>query len=427
MKNVLMILPFFPPNAGGGVYRALSFVKYLEKFGWRATVITPQPESYWIVDEALLADVPPSCEVHHTRTLSGQFVLKLLRGEDPRGSHIRSSRGFGILRKLGALALIPDTYVGWRPFALRVAKQLVARRQFDVIFSTSPPETSHFIGYHLHRSTGIPWLADFRDPWTNLYVLRPSTPFHARIHKALEEKICRNASHVVVTNRAHRDRLVGNFPGIKPPGVVSNGYDHDKFGRYANLEPAANRCRILHAGTLTESRSAVPFLRGLRIFLEREPGAAERLEVLFVGPREDENDAAVRRLGLEGVVEFRDTVPHDSSLQLMHTSHILLLIALQHQMPGKFFEYIGARRPILALVPDGEVKDIVVQLRRGEVSPMDNSQSIAVRVGEMYEKCVGGVLDRDYDLSVVVEYQREALTATLAQYLDQLTTRGSTS
>ncbi len=420
-----MIIPFFPPAAGGGVYRALSFVRYLDRYGWRPTVIAPDGYAYWIVDESLLNDVPSSCDVHRTKTLSGQYVLRRLRRGIRPGPAVRSSRAFGVLRKLGAAVLVPDTYIGWYPFARRTARRLLAERRFDAIFSTSPPETSHLIALGLHRSSGLPWLADFRDPWTNLYVLAPSTPLHARIHASLERNVCTAAS-VVVTDRQHKNALEARFPGMRPPRIIPNGYDHAQFEDYVHLRPSGDRCRILHMGTLSDKRSAAAFLAGLRIFLDSEPAAAKRIEVLFVGPREDENDSIARQLVLDGVVKFRDTVPHTESLRLAHTSHILLMIALPHNNPGKFFEYVGARRPILALVSDGELKDLVVRLRRGEVAPADDPQGIAARIGEMYARYAAGTLDRDYDLSIVSEFRRDRLTADLAECLDALLKRGET-
>ncbi|MDH3214727.1 MAG: glycosyltransferase [Candidatus Krumholzibacteria bacterium] len=427
MKDLLMIVPFFPPHGGGGVYRALSFVRYLEKYGWRATVISPRADSYWVSDESLLDDVPSSCRVYRTRTLSGQFLLRFLqRGLKGHGSQTRSSRRFGLLRTLGSFVLVPDTYVGWYPFAVRVGRRLLGRGRFDAIFSTSPPETSHLIAHELHRSSAIPWVADFRDPWTHLYVLQTPTLIHSRIHERLERKVCTNAS-VVVTNRSHKDLLQKKYPEMKSIQIISNGYDHMKFEAYSQVEPPSEICRIFHAGMLTERRSAVAFLQGVRLFLNRQPEAARRLRVLFVGPREDENDLNVRRLQLDEVVEFRDTVPHAESLRLAHSSHILLLIALPHQMPGKFFEYLGARRPVLALVSEGEVSDLVLGLKRGEVTSMTDPVGIADKIRGLYGKYVTGTLEKDYDLSVVREFQRETLTAKLAEYLDSLHSGGRTS
>jgi glycosyltransferase involved in cell wall biosynthesis len=404
------------------VHRALSFVKYLQDYGWRPTVIAPDGYAYWIVDESLLADVPKSCEVHRTRIVSGQYVLRLLGGgAGPQRSSVRSGRAFRVLRWLGAALLVPDTYVGWRPFAQRAGKRLLATRKFDAIFSTSPPETGHMIAMDFHKSSGLPWLADFRDPWTNLYVLRPVTPVHARIHDALEKKVCTEAT-VVVTTGEHRDQLLSKVPEMKPARVIHNGYDHAKFAAYADLRPSGERCRILHSGTLSEKRSAGAFLLGLKMFLDGAPEAASRIEVLFVGPREDENDAMVRKLGLERTVVFRDTVPHGESLKLLHISHVLLMLALPHRIPGKFFEYVGARRPILALA-SGELAGLVTRLRRGEVAPADDPRQIAGSIERMYARFADGTLDHAYDLSVVDEFRRDRLTGKLAECLDELVQR----
>jgi len=417
MKDLLMIIPFFPPSAGGGVFRALSFVKYLPGHDWRTTVITPQSGAYWVTDGGLLDDIPESCVVHRTGTMSGQSVLMRI-GTNRR--QVRSSRGFGVLRSLGGFVLLPDTYIGWYPFAIRFAKKLMRQQRFDAIFSTSPPETSHVVASSLHKSAGVPWVADFRDPWTRLYVQQPPTPLHARINRSLEERVCMNAT-VVVTNQRYKEELQRRYPGMKPATVITNGYDHVKFDNHPESPPSDGVCRILHAGMLTDQRNGAAFLQGLRMFLDGEAKAADNLEVTFVGAREDENDRLVRRFGLEGIVKIHDGVSHSDSLKLMRRSDILLVIALPHQMPGKFFEYVGARKPILAVVSDGEIKHIVDRLRRGEVAAADEPETIAAKLRLMYAKYAAGTLMTDYDLSEVAEYQRERLTATLANCLDQLT------
>jgi glycosyltransferase involved in cell wall biosynthesis len=226
---------------------------------------------------------------------------------------------------------------------------------------------------------------------------------------------------VVVTNHRYKEQLQRRYPAMQPAVVITNGYDHVKFGKYSESLPSDGVCRILHAGMLTDQRNGAAFLRGVRIFLDGEPNAAENLEVMFVGAREDENDRLVREFDLERIVKIHDGVSHDDSLKLMHSSDILLVIALPHQMPGKFFEYVGARKPILAVVSDGEIKDIVERLKRGEVAAADDPEKIAARLKLMYAKHTAGTLMTDYDLSEVPEYQRERLTATLAKCLNELT------
>lgn len=447
MRDLLMIVPFFPPNAGGGVYRPLGFVKYLGRYGWRPTVVTMEAESYWIKDESLLDDVPPECDVRRTKTLSGQAVLSALRragpprGDSDRGSdaaggsgehqggggtggQVRSSRTFGALRKLGAAFLVPDTYIGWYAFAVREGVRLLREKSFAAIYSTSPPETSHLIAWRLHATTGIPWLADFRDPWMNLHLLPVPSPLHRRMHERLEAGVCRHAS-VVVAHPWHREMLLGRYPWIESVELIRNGYDPSHVDSVAGIEPEKDHFQIVHAGMLTQKRTAVPFLKGLRIFLDSVPGAADRCRVVLIGPRESENDSAVNDLGLGSVVIFRDAVRHADTVKIEKASHVLVLIKHDNPVydgivPGKLYEYIGVGRPILALVPEGEARRIVLQLGRGEVAPLGDAAEIARKIALMYEKYLRGTLDKDYDLSPVPEYGRDAIAGRLAARLDAL-------
>jgi glycosyltransferase involved in cell wall biosynthesis len=423
MKNLLMIVPFFPPNAGGGVYRPLGFVKYLGQYGWRPTVITMEPYSYWITDRSLVDDIPDGCDVRRTKTLSAQAVLSAFRGRTNSGAkQVRSSRGFGFLRKIGAAALVPDTYIGWYPFALRAGRRVLREIPVDAIYSTSPPETSHLVALRLHLTTGIPWVADFRDPWMNLYLLPTPTRFHRRLHEMLEKRVCRHAS-LVVTSPWHRDALASKYPWIGRVDLITNGYDPSHIESVRSVHPEDDRFQIVHAGMLTQKRSAVPFLKAMRIFLDEVPGAAQRCRVIFLGPRESENDAAVSELGLSSVVSFHDTAPHAETLKIERASHILVLIKHTNPLydgivPGKLYEYIGVERPVLALAPEGKAREIVARLARGEVVSQDDAVKIAGKIRLMYEKYLRGALETDYDLSPVPDYRRDVLAKRLAELLD---------
>lgn len=436
MKRLLMIVPFFPPMAGGGVYRPLSFVKYLERFGWRTTVIAPRGDAFWIRDDRLESQIPDSCDVIRTATLSGQALLARLRGRSgpafPRdeiapnraATQRRSSGGFNLARRIASFFLIPDTYVGWRPYAARAAREAVENESFDAIYSTSPPETSHLIARDVHRRTGLPWVADFRDPWMNLYLFKPPTPLHAALHRRLERRVCREA-HVVVTTRWHEDQIKRSYPGARGVARISNGYDAVEVKSVEALRPVKERFRIIHAGMLTQKRTAEPFLRGLRRFLVERPDIRSKVEVLFVGAREDRNERAVRDLELEDVVEFRDTLPHDETLQLERRSHILLLIKhvnpdYQGMVPGKLYEYIGLGRPILALVPGGEAAGLVEALGRGVLAGQEDERGVARAIAQLYEKFEHGTLDESFDLSPRHEFSRESLTGDLARLLNGL-------
>jgi len=424
-----MIIPFFPPIAGGGVYRPLGFVRHLEKHGWSPTVISPKGDTFWITDETLLEKIPDSVDVVRTETLSGQWLLSRLRknGTRKKKDHSRSSRGFSFLRRLGSFCLMPDTYIGWYPFAVREGKKILKQKRFDAIYSTSPPETSHIIARSLHRASSLPWVADFRDPWMNLHLLKPPTPIHSAVHRSMEKSVCHQAG-VIVTNRWHHDMLKEHVSNNDRLKIITNGYEREEIEAVRTLQPPGDRFRITHVGMLTQQRSAGPFLEGLKQFLDRTPDIDHPIEAVFLGPREDKNEAMVKRLGLEGVVDFRDGVSHEEALKLERTSHILLLIKHMNPdyrglIPGKLFEYIGVGRPILALAPDGEAKDIVIALNRGEVAPQDDVGCVADKIELLYKKFISGQLEKDYDLTWSRKYEREYLAGELADFLNVMISR----
>ena len=256
----------------------------------------------------------------------------------------------------------------------------------------------------------------------NLYLLPPPTPLHRALHRRLERKVCTNAS-LIVTNQWHEAQLKERYPSA-PVTIIRNGFDADKMS-VTDASPANDRMQITHAGMLTQKRSAIPFLEGLALFLRTNPAARVRLRVTFAGPRESANDEHVATLGLGDVVEFVDTMPHVESLRLQKRSHILLLIKhlnpdYEGLIPGKLFEYIGAQRPILALVPPGEVADIVLEHRRGEVAPLDDARKVCDAIAAMFARFESSELDAPYNLTETEMFTREAQTKKLADYLDHV-------
>lgn len=420
MKHLLMLVPFFPPMGGGGVYRPLAFVRHLPRHGWRTTVITPPGDAFWISDPGLLERVPPECRVVRTRTLSGQWWLA--RGRGSRAPQKRSSRGFGAARRAAAALLLPDSYVGWVPFATRAALAAAAGERFDAVYSTSPPESTHLAAARVQSRTGLPWIADFRDPWMNLHLLEPPTVLHAGLHRRLEARVCARAE-VVVTTRWHEAMLRGLYPHARLTRIA-NGYDGEELARVAGVSPARRPFRIVHAGMLTQKRSAVVFMAALQRWLASTPEARGEVEVEFLGPREDENEVAVGRFGLHGVVRFRDTVPHGETLRIERAAHVLLLIKHANPrydglVPGKLYEYIGLGRPVLALAPAGEARALVDALRRGETADPSDVDGIARALGVMFAHHRAGRLDSAYDLSTRPEFDRSRQAGELAALLDR--------
>jgi hypothetical protein len=419
VKHLLMVVPFFPPMAGGGVHRPLSFVRHLPAHGWRTTVITPSAEAYWVRDESLVQRVPQDCRVIRTRTWSGQALLS--RGRRGRTSSTRSSRGFGIVRRAAAAVLVPDSYVGWYPFAVRAALEVARSEPVDAVFSTSPPESTHLVARTVHRRTRLPWVADFRDPWMNLHLLDPASGWHEQIHRRLERSVCAEA-HVVVTTKWHESYLRETYPNARV-SRLPNGFDGEALGGLDAVAPAPRPLRIVHAGMLTQHRSATPFLEALANVLAAEPALRSEIAVEFIGPREDANERSAARLALSDVATFRDPLPHAEALHAARTAHIVLLVKHSDArydglVPGKLYEYIGLRRPILALVPPGEARDLVTSLRRGEVASPSSPDEIERALRTMTAHYRAGRLDTVYDLSPRPELDRARIAGEMAVLLD---------
>jgi hypothetical protein len=425
VKHVLMIVPFFPPMGGGGVYRALSFVRHLPDHGWRTTVVAPRGDAFWIHDASLEARIPSSCRVVRTSTLSGQAMLARTRSVGAARASKRSSRRFGAARRLSAALLIPDSYVGWFPFARRAALEAASSGKFDAVYSTSPPETSHLVGEIVSARTRLPWVADFRDPWMNLRLLAPASRVHARLHRVMESRVCARACAVVVTTRWHESVLRDAYPKANVVRIP-NGYDGDEVRSVATLQPGAAPMRIVHAGMLTQKRSAVTFLEALARFFARFPQARPDIEVEFVGAHEDESEQARARLALSDRVRFRGSIAHDDALQLERRAHVLLLIKHADSrydglVPGKLYEYVGMGRPVLALAPAGEARSLVESLRRGETADPSDVEGIMNKIEILYRHFKNGTLERAYDLSPAPELERERQALELARVLDRCT------
>jgi glycosyltransferase involved in cell wall biosynthesis len=421
-KKILMMINFFPPAAGGGVYRPLAFVKYLDRLSWNVTVIAPKPGGFWISDPGLEQQIPEGARVVRTGSLSGQSLLGAFRKGGGGGS-TRPSGAFEGLRRLGEFFLVPDTYRGWAPFAYRAAARLCRQEHFDVLYSTSPPDSTHLVAARCARSFSIPWVADFRDPWMALHLRSTPTPLHRAIHERMERRAV-GADRVLVTTEWHEEILKSRYPDCRTVRIP-NGFDEEDFEGTDDVRPPGEPFTILHTGMLTLGRTVRPFLEGLALLFAEVPELEGNIRVIFLGARETGNEALVERFGLGKAVHFEDNVPHHECIERELRSHVLLLVKHDDEryrglVPGKLYEYIGAQRPILAIVPEGEAARTVRDLRRGEVAPIGDASGIAGAIRKMYDLHSAGNLDGAYSLQEQPGYSRRAAAERLSSILESL-------
>lgn len=427
MKRVLYVAYFFPPMGGAGVQRSAKFTRYLPRFGWAPTVLTADA-AYWMRDETLLEDVAPDCVIHRVPAWGAGVMQRQSGGE------VRSAGRIRFLRSLVRFLLVPDTYWGWVLPAWRRGAALIERESFDALVTTSSPDSAHLMGLGLHRRFGLPWIADFRDPWTRRMAYAPATPWHDRLHHRLEREVLLGADHVIVTSEETREDFLSRTPGLAPErvSVVTNGYDESDFEAAEAMrgaDPLPTRFEVLHAGQLNPERGIEPYLEALLRLRERRAGGGELPRTRFAGGHYDRDLEAVRRRGLEPWVEFTPNRPHHASIADCLRARVLLLLEQPSErgaliLPGKIFEYIRARRPILALVPpQGAAARLIARIGAGLVVDPSDPGAIA----QALERLLGSSPARSgVDASPVADwtsirgFERQALTGALAARLDQI-------
>ncbi len=449
MKRLLYIAFFFPPLGGAGVQRTLKFVRYLPESGWSAVVLTSQAR-YWMHDPSLLAEIGPDARILRAPFWGSRFLGGSRPGiaAKPQSTAPRSLGRIRIMRKAAGALLVPDAYVGWTIPAGRMARHALGAERFDALLTTSSPDSAHLLGRALKRRTGLPWIADFRDPWTRRLAYNPPTRLHDRIHRALESACLREADRVIVTSEETRRDFLERNPGLDPGKIVviTNGYDESDFAAAGELlrrergsdagtevdaagsgeigsEPGPEP--ILHAGQLNPERPLAPYLAGLHRFVTRNPGRAMQARTLFLGGFYDQNVQEARRSGLEGLVRFEAGRPHVSSVAALLRARILLLLERDDDrgrliLPGKIFEYLRAGRPILAVVPRGGAADRLVRdSGAGIVADPGDPDAVSAAIGELLDRTAGRPPE-SADPSRYAAFERRSLARRLSEVLDSV-------
>lgn len=398
MKRVLVLAYFFPPLGGGGCQRTLKLVRYLEPLGWSATVVTACGADYWISDSTLLAEVPAATEVVRVAGWTPHRALSWLRrGGVPleRRQGARRRGAFRALRALQSLLLVPDGLAGWARAAERAAAARIERGGIDALWTTSPPESAHLAGLGLKRRFGIPWIADFRDPWVGRATYRAPTPWHDRAHRRLEGAVIEGADRVTMVSEAMIGAYRLRYPRVPAARfeLLPNGFDPDDWARAEALAgsrgdggagggagSAAARFTLLHAGQLAHRPTVRTLLAAARQLLDADPSLVERLRLVFLGGNEELDRPGLERAGIARLVELRDSAPHHEALAAMRAADALLLLghggagdALIYT--GKIYEYLTSGRPVLAILDEGPARDLLsaaggghVVLQPGDVS-----------------------------------------------------------
>jgi glycosyltransferase involved in cell wall biosynthesis len=441
-RRLLLLCYFYPPLAGGGVHRVLGFTRWLPEHGWDCTVVCAGPEDYWVSDETLVGRIPSGTEV--IRVSGGSALsawLRLKRGRDratgPALSAAsagaggrRSGRVFGGLRSLSDWLLLPDSYAGWARRARSVAAARLARGDVSAVLSTSPPDSVHLAGLSLARRFGLPWIADFRDPWIGLHFRRPPTSWHAARQRDLERRVLTGADLVLAASRTHADDLERDAEA-RPRRVVHlpNGYEPDPGGPPPPRDP--DHFTLVFTGTLSLMPDAEVLFEALHELLARRPEARRRIRVRLAGPFDTDYEDRAVALGLKGIVEFVGPLAHGGARALQRSAELLLLWkprGYRTMVPGKTYEYLDAGRPILALLEEDDEAARLVRRAGGICLPVGDRKGLAAEIERRYLAWKEGA---DMEIRTppgrpewLEEHTRSSLSKRLATLLDGLAHAG---
>jgi len=356
MHRVLIVSHFFPPHGGGGVHRALAWARHLPAFGWNVTVLAAGPSGSGLRDESLLERVPESTEIMRVDAWSRVASLR---------DRAAGSGGDGTLRALARILLVPDSYRAWGTPAIRAGRKRIAQGDIDVLISTSPPETAHLVGESLARRARLPWIADFRDPWVGLHYRKPATPLHDWLHRSMERRVLERADRVLCASRAHEEQVLRTLGPLSGERVVflPNGIETDTGPAAVAAAKPGSRARIVATGTLTEVPALLSFVDALARRIESHPRLAAQIEVVLAGPHDSLLPERVRARGLERVVSLPGALPHAEARALQRSAAVLLFArnegpGYRAMVPGKLYEYLDARRPLVAMVDGGDAAEL---------------------------------------------------------------------
>ena len=427
-KKVLMISYYFPPMGMSGVQRTLKFAKYLPDHGWEPHVLTVSRPSYFAFDPSLVEDLPPGTRVHRTASCDALSVLALLKGRASASADQELDPPEQLRRaaSLCTQALFqPDNKIGWLPFAIRTGTRLLANGSFDLVYSTAPPYSDHLVGLLLKARCNLPLVVDFRDGWTQNPLHTYVTPVHLKLNQLLERLVLRQADAVVSINSwiEHGLRRASPLEPAAKFSVISHGYDPEDFeSSQGELLPPKDVFVVGYAGTFYGARTPRYFLQALHLLLEEMPRLRPRIRAVFVGVFRKSNRRLVRDLHLEDVVEIVEYAQHRQCIQYLLRSHLLWLTIPEGPTvsTSKLYEYIGARRPILACVPaQGAAAQVVRELGDGKVVEPDDVHGIKEALKYYYQQHVAATPSQR-DEAVAAKYDRRILTGQLAEVFDRV-------
>jgi glycosyltransferase involved in cell wall biosynthesis len=389
MTKVLVLSYHYPPCAYGCSIRVVNFVKFLPQFGFQPVILTVEPDyykDYSASDHSHKTAMPDEVEV--VRTASWEPKTKIGTGLDT-GFAVRQNwltrakaKLFDLLRHIGDSLLFPDVQILWAPAALNQGKKLLLSPDIDLIFAVGPPFSVLLIGSLLKKFSRKKLILDFKDMWVGRNQHEHRTRLCSLLSKPIEKRIVKGADRIILNTEYSYRRFVEKYPRQKAKFmVIPNGYEpqlEDPINApSAEADAGSGFFNIVHSGTVDTDRNPEGFIYAVKELSEEQPEFAAGVKVCLSGKVHHSYISMVEDLGLKDVFEFKGYLNYHQNIGLLHSASLLLLLTTHDApdaIPGKLYEYLAIKKPVLAITEAGASEELLLALGAGcVVRPQDKA------------------------------------------------------
>ena len=422
MKKVLVISYFFPPLGTGSTLRTVKFVKYFPRFNWEPYVLTITPRTYYAKDDRLLSELKTDnikiirTRIRGKKTLLTDHKLKRLPNEGRRK----------FFYKIRSFYKLPDLQKKWKIKAFKLACEIIENEKIDIIFATAPPYTDLLIASELKRKYNIPLVIDYRDSWLYSASCSYATPYHRFRNHKKEASVLRVADEVITINRRIKEHIIESYHNVhhKDINIIPNGYDKEDFDSASSQLPRTNKMRFTHAGSFFDLVTPKYFLEGLALALKKRPDIKKRIEACFLGVLSKENLQLISKLNLTELIYNPGYVNHMECIKYFVSSDVLWFMIGKGNGEDvistvKLFEYFGARKPILACIPDGAAKGFLKHYNAVKICEPDDVDAISTLILEYYDLYSKNSMPLPNE-NIIKKYNFEELTHQLVRLFEFL-------
>ena len=422
-KKVLIISYYWPPAGGPGVQRWMKFVKYLPEYNIKPILYVPENPNYPIYDYSLNDEVSEKLEIiknpitEISNIISNSKSLNLIRS-----GNIPNTKEQSLFQRLlffirGNL-FIPDMKILWKNKSIDFIENYLSKTKIDVVITTGPPHSLHLIGYELKKRLNIKWISDFRDPWVNLNYLNRFhlLPSVKRRHKKLRDKVLINSNSVIVTSEKLKKLYKEIAPNIFK---ITNGYDYE----YSTVN-IDSKFSISHIGSLYPERNPKYLWDIIDEMCINNEEFRSNLQINFIGNTSEKIIKYLSNKTFNSCIKFFDYVDYKRAIEFMCSSQILLMVEVNdndssYAIPGKLFDYLNSKRPIIAIGPDNsEVNQILYDTNAGKFFNYNESINLKLHIENLYNQYEMGSIS--YDAKNISIYRRKNLTEELSKIINKV-------